>query len=185
MNWKFFGLLAGSYDGERKGYLVVSGFLKGFADPVPDGEEAEEGEDDEEGIGEHEEGRPDAAEGGPCPDDEGAVTFAHGAIVTAGGSDLDGDAACCLRGDGEDGEERCEGKAYPRNETEGEVECGVGKDIAQFIQEGSELTFLVKLSSQHAIDCIQGHADEEDGRVGENRDTQFGIGGEGSGCEDG
>lgn len=118
-------------------------------------------------------------------EEEGAVAFAHRAVVAAGGADLDGDDAGHLGEDREDDDEDDLERVEAGDEGEGEVERGVGDDVADFVEDGAEAGLLTVLASEHAVDGIERHADEKKGGDDEERPAGEGLPGDAGAGGDG
>ena len=106
----------------------------------------------------------DGEQEGQCSEDERAVALAHRAIVAPRRADEERGRSDQLARAGKhdhDHDERCRDAG---DGGEGKVKCGVGEEVAEFVQECAEIALLAVFPGEHAVDGVEGHAHEEDDR---------------------
>ena len=94
-------------------------------------------------------------------EDQRAVALAHRAVIASLAAHHRAQHARELADGGEEDDRGDAGNPPGHHEGEGQVERGVGHDIAELVEIGTERALLAELARQHAIGGVQRHAQQE------------------------
>ena len=135
-------------------------FLEALAHPVDQGVGEQGGDQPHHGVDPARAEPTQCNTGGQHAEDEGPVTLAHRPVIAARRTDHWPEHAGVFAEYRQQRHQQHRRQAHAGDQRERQDQRAVGDDVAQFIEVGAQARLLAKFTREHAVDGVEGHAQD-------------------------